>query len=303
LHTGSFLATKSNAGKLCALGLGIKKHNHQVIGMAKSTKVLSLTEVAALCGVSQPYISKMLDWGKLSRPLTEARVKAQWSAYEKDKRKRAKARAAPAELASALADERARSLELRTGLLNRTFLDIAKVASDLDKFIAATRNGMYGAVANLPIPEREAGRDAADLIMGRIAIEAGRMVVGLGGEEVPADPTDEERVALLDVRCVPAPAALPEPAVAVNGRAREARSRLLWRRTRNNMLEASTVSRSCAETMLREYAAEARKELIVADIGAPVTGVIEALDALSEQIINDWRAGVEDDEGDEEEAE
>jgi hypothetical protein len=266
--------------------------------MAKSTKVLSLTEVAALCGVSQPYISKMLDWGKLKRPLTEARVKAQWAAYEKDKRKRAKARAAPAELASLLADERARSLELRTGILNRSLLDIAKVNSDLDRFIAALRNGMYGAVANLPIPEREAGRDAADALMGRIALEAGRIVVELGGEPVPADPTDEERAAILDAQCVPEPAALPEPAVPLNGRAREARSRLLWRRTRNNALEASTISRSWAETALREYAAEACKELIVADIGAPLVGVIEALDALTEQITAEWRAGVEDEEGD-----
>lgn len=266
--------------------------------MAKSAKVLSLTEVAALCGVSQPYISKMLDWGKLKRPLTEARVKAQWAAYEKDKRKRAKARAAPAELASLLADERARSLELRTGILNRTLLDIAKVNSDLGRFIAALRNGMYGAVANLPIPEREAGRDAADALMGRIALEAGRIVVGLGGEPVPADPTDEERAAILDAQCVPEPAALPEPAVPLNGRAREARSRLLWRRTRNNALEASTISRSWAETAVREYAAEAVKELKVTDLGAPLVGVIEALDALSEQIINDWRAGVEDEEGD-----
>jgi hypothetical protein len=271
--------------------------------MAKSTKVLSLTEVAALCGVSQPYISKMLDWGKLQRPLTPARVKAQWAAYERDKRKRAKARAAPAELASALADERARSLELRTGLLDRRLLDYAKVASDLDKFIAATRNGMYTAVANLPIPEREAGRDAADALMGRIALEAGRILVGLGGEPVPADPTDEERAAILDVRYVPAPAALSAPPAPLNGRPREARSRLLWRRTRNNMLEASTIPRAWAETALREYAAEARKELLAADIGAPVTGVIEALDTLSEQIINDWRAGVEDEEGDEEETE
>jgi hypothetical protein len=266
--------------------------------MAKSTKVLSLTEVAALCGVSQPYISKMLDWGKLSRPLTEARVKAQWRAYEKDKRKRAKARAAPAELASALADERARSLELRTGLLNRTLLDLAKVVSDLDKFIAATRNAMYGAVANLAIPAREAGRDAADALMARIALEGNRILVGLGGEPVPAGPTDEERAALLDAQFVPEPAALPEPAVPLNGKAREARSRLLYRRTRNNVLEASTIPRFWAETMLREYAAEARKELIVTDIGAPLTGAIEALDALVEKIISDWRAGVEDEEGD-----
>jgi hypothetical protein len=267
--------------------------------MAKSTKVLSLTEVAALCGVSQPYISKMLDWGKLKRPLTEARVKAQWAQYERDKRKRAKARAAPAELASALADERARSLELRTGLLNRTLLDIAKVNSDLDGFIAAVRNGMYGAVANLPIPERRAGEDAADAIMARLALEAGDMVVGLGGEPPRADPTDEERASVLDAQVAPEPAALVEPAIPLAGKAREARSRLLYRRTRNNALEASTIPRFWADAALGEYAAAAHREMAVAEIGAPLGEVIEALHALANKILNEWRAGTKDEEHDE----
>jgi hypothetical protein len=267
------------------------------------TKELSISAVARLLGVSQKWVRVLIERKFLRPPLTEPRVKAGFGEYQRTKaRRRAKARA-PAELASALADERARSLELRTGLLDRTLLDAASVASDLDKFIAATRNGLYSAVANLSLAEKRAGEDAADALMGRIALEAGRILVGLGGELPPADPTPEERAALLEAQHVPEPAALPEPAVPLNGKAREARSRLLWRRTRNNMLEASTIPRSCAEMMLREYAGESRKELIVADIGAPVTGVIEALDALAEQIINDWGAGVEDEEGDEEEAE
>jgi hypothetical protein len=221
--------------------------------MAKSKKTLSLTEVAALCGVSQPYISKMLDWGKLRRPLTEARVKAQWAAYERDKRKRAKARAAPAELASALADERARSLELRTDLLNRTLLDSAKVNSDINAFISALRNGLFGAIANLPIPARRAGEDAADVLMDRLSLETAAAAVERGGEEfaVPADPTPEERAAILDATTAPEPAALPEPAIPLAGKAREARSRLLYRRTRNNATEATTIPRTVAEAGLR----------------------------------------------------
>jgi hypothetical protein len=267
------------------------------------TKELSISATARLLGVSQKWVRVLIERKFLRPPLTEPRVKAGFGEYQRTKaRKRAKARA-PAELASALADERARSLELRTGLLDRTLLDTAKVASDLDKFIAALRNGMYTAVANLPLSAKRAGEDAADALMGRIALEAGRILVGLGGELPPADPTPDETAALLDAVFVPEPAGLPEPAVPLTGKAREARSRLLYRRTRNNATEAGTLPRSWAETALREYAAEARKELIAADIGAPVTGVIEALDALSEQIINDWRAGVEDDEGDEQEAE
>jgi hypothetical protein len=267
------------------------------------TKELSISATARLLGVSQKWVRVLIERKFLRPPLTEPRVKAVFGEYQRTKaRKHAKARA-PAELASALADERARSLELRTGLLDRTLLDHAKVASDLDRFIAATRNGMDGAVANLPLAEKRAGEDAADALMGRIALEAGRILVGLGGEEftVPADP--EERAALLDAAFVPEPAALPEPAVPLNGKAREARSRLLWRRTRNNILEVTTLPRSWAETMLRAYAAEARKQLIVADLGAPLVGVIEALDALTEQITAEWGAGVEEEQGDEEEGE
>jgi len=265
------------------------------------TKELSISAVARLLGVSQKWVRVLIEKKFLRRPLTEARVKAGWSEYERTKKVRRARAAAPPELASALADERARSLEIRTGLLDRTLLDRAKVNSDLDKFVAAVRNGMYGAVANLPIPAQRAGEDAADALMRRLAAEAGTAAVELGGPEfaVPEDPSDEERAAILNAALAPEPAALPEPAFPLNGKAREARSRLLWRRTRNNNLEATTIPRRWAEAMLDEYAKAARREMAVADIGAPLAGAIEALDALIGQIISEWRSGVSNEAEDE----
>jgi hypothetical protein len=246
-------------------------------------KVLSVVEAAKLCGVSPPYVHKLLDLGTLVKPLTRRRVRAQWAAYEAAKAKRQKDRVTPGELDSLLAIERARSLELRTGLLNHSLLDNEKVASDIASWIAALRNGLYIAVANLP--DKRAGEDGADAILSRLSEAAGKHAEALRADDEASDP--------------PASA---EPPPAQNAKQREARARLLYRRTRNQELADKTISRDGAEFVLRTIAEVGTREMAAADIGVPLGELIEAMRARTEQIISDWRAGVEDeDDGDDEE--
>jgi hypothetical protein len=222
----------------------------------------------------------MLDWGKLRRPLTPTRVKAQWAEYERAKaQRRRKVRGSPSELTSLLALERARSLELRTAIIRRTLLDNAQVGSDIYRWIAALRDGLYIAVANLDLAVKRAGEDGADAIMGRLSQECGEANEGL----------------LASLPELPPPA---EPPAALSAKQHEQRARLLYRRMRNDELAAKMIGREGAETLLRELGEAARRELAVADIGTPLGEVIEASRALVEQIINEWRAGVEENEED-----
>jgi hypothetical protein len=245
-------------------------------------KVLSVVEAAKLCGVSPPYIHKLLDLGTLEKPLTRRRVRAQWAAYEAAKAKRQKVRAVPGELDSLLAIERARSLELKTALLNHSLLDNEKVASDIASWIAALRDGLYIAAAN--VADRRAGEDAADAILGRLADQAHQASVALSaGAEALAEP-----------------AAAPVPP-AHSAKQREQRARLLYRRTRNQELEDKIISRDGAELVLRTIAEVGTREMAAADIGAPLGELIEAMRARTEQIISDWRAGVEDEDDDDDE--
>src|ERR1051326_4281955 len=97
-------------------------------------KVLSIVEAAKLCGVSPPYVHKLLELGTLEKPLTRRRLRAQWARYEAAKAARQKARAIPSELDTLLAHERARSLELKTAVLKRTLIDNEQVASDIARW-------------------------------------------------------------------------------------------------------------------------------------------------------------------------
>jgi hypothetical protein len=247
-------------------------------------KELSIVATAKLCGVSPPYIHKLIELGTIRKPLTRRRVQAQWAVYEATKAKRQKVRAIPGELDSLLAIERARSLELKTGLLNHSLLDNEKVASDIASWIAALRNGLYIAVANLP--DKRAGEDGADAILSRLSEAVGKHAEALraGDDEVP-------------------PAAAPAVPEDHNAKQREARARLLYRRTRNQELADKTISRDGAELVLRTIADVGTREMAAADIGVPLGELIEAMRARTEQIISDWRAGVEDQEGDDDDEE